>query len=579
MASLEDLLDKTLLFVAAKESGRDPMKSLRRAPGAPIAFAPPKAEISDDHENQPIWHWTHDPQSPAKIEAVRAFARGAGASGMFMPVCSRVEVENVTIKVKSDDDVVTLPLTPAYVLTKFFLDAASMGTRQTGWWRLPAKLDASMLVVFGYELQPASGVAPKPLDMAIVERLKERFFPDPDVPAGDPDAPETPRSDSSCKAPPAIVEVHHSLDVFLAPTWVIVAFGFTTCKERTDFEPGQVLGAGRMYPHVMVTCNQPAAEVQCKIHVVRSPTTHHGTDGMAHAEMKQELRAILFTDTNESRSIAPGWARGPIPLWSNFFDYYDLHHPVGREFCFVDPARTNPKPIIGAIQREQTLHLSGLYENVSTFMKESRQGEFDNLHIAPRMKYSKNGVEVDDIVMAPFCEHDCLHTHTRWGIPNPNVPVSNFGFTGRTPYGKKGAPLVPTNQTVYVSLTLPTSFLYRAVAGGPIRPGTFSVFNHHGSGYALAISETMGTWFKMTAAKGGVWGNAIVAREPYARIRPGFPLPVPPFLPIPDVSVEHVDPTESSAAFYCRLQMTGTILPDHFEPRLVVKDLGACRNG
>jgi hypothetical protein len=159
------------------------------------------------------------------------------------------------------------------------------------------------------------------------------------------------------------------------------------------------------------------------------------------------------------------------------------------------------------------------------------------------------------------------------------VPISNFGFTGRVPYEGKGAPLVPANQTVYVSLTSPTSFRYRAVAGGPIRPATFSVFNHHGSGYALAIRETMGTWFAMTMAKRGVWGNAIAAREPYFRIKPGFVLPVPPFLPLPEVSLEHVDPTESSAAFYCRLQMTGTILPDHFEPRLVVKDLDACRNG
>ena len=92
------------------------------------------------------------------------------------------------------------------------------------------------------------------------------------------------------------------------------------------------------------------------------------------------------------------------------------------------------------------------------------------------------------------------------------------------------------------------------------------------------LGTAMGTWFAMKIAKRGVWSNAIVAREPYVRIKPGF-IPVPPFLPIPELSLEHVDPTESSAAFYCRLQMTGTILPDHFEPRLVVKDLDACRNG
>jgi hypothetical protein len=579
MASLEDLLDKTLLFVAAKESGQDPMGSLRRAPSAPMAFAPPKAEINDDHQNQPVWHWKHDPQSPAKVDAVQAFARGAGPKGMLMPVCSRVEVESVTIKVKSDDDVVNLPLTPKYALTKFFLEAASMKERKIGWWRLAANLDHSMLVVSGYELQRASGVDPKPLDMGLIQKLGERFFPDPDVPSGDPDAPETPRSPSSISAPPAVVSVHQSVDVYMAPTWVIVAFGFTTCKERADFEPGRVLGAGRMYPHVMVACNHAATEVECKIHVVRPATTAHSAEhGMAHPEMNHELRAVMFADTNESQSIVPDFIPGPLPIWSNFFDYYDLHPPVGTEFKFVDPKRTNPLPIVGAIRREQALHVPGVYESTSTFTKKPLQGEFYNLHIAPRMKYSKKGIEIDDIAMAPFCEHDCLHTHTRWGIPNPSVPDSNWGFKGRIPFAEKGATLVPGNQTVYVSLSTPASFRYRAVAAGPIRPGTFSVFNHHGSGYALAIDDAFATWFTMTGAKAGIWGNAVAAREPYVRIKPGF-IPIPPFVPVPELTIEHVDPTESSAAFYYRLQMTGTILPDDFKPRIDIKDLSACRKG
>ena len=193
------------------------------------------------------------------------------------------------------------------------------------------------------------------------------------------------------------------------------------------------------------------------------------------------------------------------------------------------------------------------------------------------MKYSKNGVEFDDIAMAPFCEHDCLHTHTRWGIPDPKIPLSNKGFDGRAPHQIAGAPLVPANQTVFISLTTPSSCRYRAVARGPIRPGTFSVFNHHGSGYALAIDAKIVNWLTFGAAQSFVKAYAIAAREPYVRIKPGF-LPIPPFFPFPEVSVEHVDPTESSAAFYHRLQFSGTNDTDKFEPRIKIENLALCRS-
>ena len=570
MASLDDLLSKTMLFTAAKDAGIDP-KSLKLGAGAPIAFKPPyepPPAVDDiDPATQAVWHWKHDPGAPAKVEALTAFVRAAGPKGMPMPVCPRIEVESVTIKVRADDDTLELPLTSKYVLTKFFLNGGTIKGGGSGWWRLPANVDRSMLIVFGYELQRASGVAPKPIDPAVIESLGPHFFPDPDVPASDPDAAAAP---SSHIAPPAIVGIHQSVTAYVAPTWVIVTFGLTTCKERADFEPGEVLGAGRIYPHVMVTCNVAAAQVESKIHVVRPGTT------MVHdAEMKPNMGSILITDTNAERSIFPEFMTsfGVIPVWSNFFDYYDLNPPLGKEYCFVNPDKTGSRNVVGGIQREDSLHVPSLYEKSSTFVKLPRQGEFDNLHVAPRMKYAHRGLLIDDIVMAPFCEHDCLHTHMRWGKPGPTIPFSNLGFVGRQPLTQEGAPTVPANQEVFVSLTSPTSFRYRAVARGPVQPATFSVFFHHGSGYALAIASPA----KVFGAKGAVKAYAIASRDPYVRIKPGVVL-IPPFtLPIPDVDMEHADPTDSTAAFYQRLQFMGTNSPDDWKPRIRIINLDLCR--
>ena len=98
----------------------------------------------------------------------------------------------------------------------------------------------------------------------------------------------------------------------------------------------------------------------------------------------------------------------------------------------------------------------GIYESSSDFDKLAGQGAYDNLHLAPRMKFTSKvatGPTIPDIVMAPFCINDCFNTHTRWGTLNGGLPESNQGFSGRVPYQVSGAPLVPGNQTVWISLT------------------------------------------------------------------------------------------------------------------------------
>jgi len=215
----------------------------------------------------------------------------------------------------------------------------------------------------------------------------------------------------------------------------------------------------------------------------------------------------------------------------------------------------------------------GIYESSSDFDKLAGQGAYDNLHLAPRMKFTSKvatGPTIPDIVMAPFCIHDCFHTHTRWGTLNGGLPESNQGFSGRVPYQVSGAPLVPGNQTVWISLTKTgstTGFEYRGSQAGTILPGTWSVINHHGSAYALEVTGTTLVSIARTFVGSLVQGF----HEPYTS---------------PDLAsdagdwdIDDVDPTVSWAAFYQRLQYTGDAATNTWQPRIKILDLAKCRNG
>lgn len=153
-------------------------------------------------------------------------------------------------------------------------------------------------------------------------------------------------------------------------------------------------------------------------------------------------------------------------------------------------------------------------------VKWARQGEFDSIHIAPRMKahlllgkpelsVPAYGDTLSEIRMAPFCEHDCMHTHWRWGaswnhermqrLLKNNTPISGFGSTDSdakfsgvgVPYTEIGAPLVPRNQEVKVSFESGHVFNYTATIAKDIAPGVWQAVYHHGSGYAVSIVEKM----------------------------------------------------------------------------------------
>jgi hypothetical protein len=600
MPTLKDLLGKTMLFTAAKAAGVDPW-STKVGKDDPVNCPAPSFNASTDPQLQAIWQWVHDPSAPAKITGLTAEVhplRGdgspvPGSSPMTMAVCDRIEALKVSVTLNKGDAAVDLPLTKDFVVAKCFLQSGSVqasGSSATapGWWRLQSQVDASILVVFAYELVPGEFTStPKAVPLSTLE---EATFPAPAVGKDDPDFIEVPtgpdagvnsnvpQSISGTAGAPQTLE--NTVTVVPMATWIIVCFSVTTCKLRPDFEPGGVLGAGRVYPHVMVNSTRGLAAVETTLAVDRPAKS-----AMKHdPEMMDDIKPLFVTDTNEEHDLFNVLSLSAIPpalpLWSNFFDYWDTDPPQGTEFEMVAPSRSSKRTVSGAIQRERNpLPLrsfgAGIYESSSDFKKFPSQGAYDNLHIAPRMQFVSNrgNPTISPIAMAPFCIHDCFHTHVRWGNPGgafPGMPISTKGFRGRIPYQDEAAVLVPASQQVFIKLTSSGSavgFEYRAIQTGSILPSTWTVFYHHGSAYALEVSSPG----LVSAARFAVGEVALSMDEPFTKLSVVGRSANKVFV--------DVDPLTSWAAFYQRLHFTGDNKSNTWLPRVKINDLAKCRNG
>jgi hypothetical protein len=559
MPSLKALLQKTMIFTAAAPTD---LYAKKMGSMAMITPTPPTATTSGPPEDRAVWNWKHEPLSPAKITNLTAIVRAM--NNMTMTVCESIEVERVAITVNHapNGKSFEVPLTEDFVVAKFQLDQGHIPDSTTGWWRIVANVDWSLMVVFAYEIGNWLTDQPTINRVPLSSLESDTSFPNSDVPSDDPDyidpASTTPPGSGT---PGEAKTVETTVTAVPPPIRVVVVFGFTTCKERGDFEPGHVLGAGRFYPHVMITATRSLAACETTIHLKRPATA------MTEMEMDGKMGQVLATDTN-----TPG---GPVPIWSNVFDYV-VTDPVGQIgtigagdkdgsgsnwMTVVDPSK-GARPINGKIRRETITHIPH-FVDTANFTKLASQGEFDNLHVAPGMKFTmKNGTVLQPIKMAPFCVHDCMHTHFRWGNFTPfSLPKSNLGFTGRQPYTGTGSPLVPQDHTVLLGLTSAFSFRYlgrRAQSPNRIMPqSTWTVFNHHGSGYALGIASDI-LW------NGARFGAFEYVTHKFERFGWWVPNSI-------DV-ITDVDPAASIAAFYFRLRFTGSDSAGWVE-RLQILDL------
>jgi hypothetical protein len=465
---------------------------------------PPKPDGLAPYDWVPIWNYEAPQFTGNSVRISNLTCRVSDMGYCTMGVCDSIEWGPVSFSSKSLGQNIDLPLTEDYHIRSHFLSEGIVpGSDQ--YWRLRADIDQSFEWAFGYEF-PASGMSMKPRPLS-GESLRP-FANNANLSVTDEG------SDIACTLRQPIVRL-------------LVVVTLVCCREAYNFDPGQVLGAGRFYPMLMVLSNLNVDSVTGTVNLKRPSRTKMIMEpGASHShddeEMTSELGTVLFADRNTNP-----WF--PSPVWDDIFDYYDLHPELGTSYVMVHRREEMPKREI-ADAPVTWKHLaqppgSGLarlaIENRSV-KKEAGQGEFDNIHVAPKMILRKENVSLgllgfgdvnrlrglDDITMAPFCIHDCLHLHTRWGRELKDL--ATFGWKDEdTPNAEAGAPLVPPNQKITVMLTSPSSYRYTADAS-PVKSGKWQIMLHHGAAYALSTGVKAGlaritNSGGLSAITGGKW--------------------------------------------------------------------------
>lgn len=635
LENLSDLLERTMMFTAARGSTGGKPQRLERAVTFKVDKPAPSSEATSVEQilTNRIWHWEYDHDHPNEIRNVQIVSRGMSKQpySMSNTVFERVLFEDVEVVLEKDKKPIVLPIAKDYVLETYFLKEGRIAKGKDELWPLEANTDASILVALGYEVTPKGTVKPPPPKVVKDARTIE-------VSLGK--ANEAKQTKNTVRPP--------------SPRYFIVCVSLTCCKERPDWEPGEVLGAARIYPHVMVMANHTVQEISAPVVLERPEMTIYtpmesdqpseticgsvaldqtrtieAPEPPEDSMMNNMIGAAYFTDTNEHhgppRTVPVPMVQGmlptlppvpivvpqkvgppPLPLWNIFFDYYDLKpftryenrspeqgDPKGLragECCFVD-ARKGERMTEPVVQRQQLTPITlsdrygmdifdkdeqnqwkdffarNFYGEPERIKKVARQGEFDNVHLAPTMsttfvlkemkieigslirslrkiftlddlkkktpddlkktideakktiEISEEKKQIKDIVMAPFCVHDCLHMHVRWGtlggdFGTNEIPASNRGFSGERPYQKVGACMVPENQSVFIKLLSAHAYRYRGVAHGPIKPNQMQVFFHHGASQSCDIWPGMSP--KIWLAQSSIdWGLAEALDEPY----------------------------------------------------------------
>ncbi len=393
--------------------------------------------------------------------------------------------------------------------------------------------------------------------------------------------------------------------------FVLVCISLACFSEAADFEPGGLIGMGRIIPHLMIMSNkrldvslgadQHELSLQAEVTVRCPPQAgYYGlfmTGGvpriMNHPDMAPGIAPLLVTDTNVFRG-SDGFQLVQLPYWDIIFDYtmtplsgaWPGTLPTGASTDVVvrglgprqltnawsrpDHSRYGNNPIIAGTSGTLLAAFPGAAPPANNFLqmgrskpsarlarmlpfgnpvkadfqpplrvtvqKVERQGSFDSVHMAPRMVANQLLADpfygsdpkwrgtMELIPMAPFCDHDCFHTHWRWGsfFSDPRAAaavtnkrqVSGFAASGDPrfagigePYKTTiGSPMIPLNQTL--SIIFPKfSHLKYAVDVHPAAPGVWQHVYHHGSAYALGYTATA------TAIMVGIQGLAAGSQE------------------------------------------------------------------
>ncbi len=506
MSSLDSLLAETMLFAGARGAQLEPVPMsndgvFTSPKPRPQAMADVEAhERAETALHNYVWRWKWDPAKPATIRDVTIRTRGMEMDyGMESTVYEQVSFEGVTIE-REGGDVLELPLDADHCIGAWWTRTGELSGSYSHLWRLPAKLDASIVVAFGYQLD--GGV--KPLLRAEIDEYGEDLMPS-----------------SGKRAPSLVAGKSESWDVCIGPSRYIVAVELVLCRERPDFVPGKLVGFCRIHPHAFVWSNEDLEHAEVAIRLERPAL------GMAcDPAMERTIGALVVTDTNDSHS-ASAWAGLPIPYTDNLYDYYETNpvatfggrapkasdHPLQRpgELTLADARHRAERTHTNAVTRR-----TPLVRNNRSVRKTARQGQFDNVHLAARMTatFEHRGEPHTEagIVMINQCLHDCVHMHVRWSEFLEDEMLRGWGPAG--PFTVPGAPAVPYNQTVFMSLPNRHTLVYRAAAQS-VRAGALQVFCHHGAAYAVDAWPDGLAFLKIAGLHTAVAAEATLHDEPF----------------------------------------------------------------
>ena len=466
-------------------------------PADPTRIKRVTCRVSDDNYNEYLvleeLEWGHAPQDDPAA---------------FRPsVCVALDAQTV----------IDLPFIEAARLMTFTTKDGQNPEDSHPLWPLEARHDPSILHVFAYDITLGAGkVVPlkdpdhpdAPKIRKLVQRLEEINKADPadDRKAEDFLFEDDLWSDDHAAGTPSGA-VPENVELTFRPIRVLVATSLTVCRERDDYQPGRPAGVGRIYPHVMVVASADLPRIDAGVRLKRpSRTTLLDAEKCGCGEMLPEIGSLLVTDANSSAMMLQDAHVAPPPIWANLFNYYvadAFQDPTlnGKLIPVVSPLKTGVRDTVGLVERScRDFPVSE--DNEARLKKLPRQGYFDNIHLAPRMRvndhidWAKVGTvtvpfnavadwKMDSIVMAPFCAHDCFHVHWRW-TDHANTDRSTHGWGSKSPYKIAGATMVPANQRVGLHLLSEHAFSYLAQAR-EAHHDEWQPFFHHGAGYALSV--------------------------------------------------------------------------------------------
>lgn len=529
MPTLDDLLQQSMLFTALRERHMPPVPvstAFRSAKPLPQTAADLGGELDEETIRlNPIWQFSWDPEQPGTFTRITVLSRGMGMDyGMPATVYAKLEFREVKVR-REDGTVVDLYLDPEHMIGAWRGSVgeivpkpiSSLFRKEVDLWPLPALIDSSMLVAFGYRLDAPT---PSPLTRADCDELGDALIPAPDAPT------------------PGVAFIagkNSRARVCVGEARYIVLVELVLCKEYNDFVPEGLMGFARIHPHALVWSNENLDRVEATIVMARPK------DAMAHSEAMHGVhKALVVADTNQNHQVAQSV---PIPYADGIYDYMETEparkfegrkpstfdHPLQRdgEITLADSRFKRRRILEGAVQLRRSIVIS----NDTDVVKEPRQGQFDNVHIAPRMRLvmsMPSGEDVlvdDDISMVFVCMHDCCHMHVRWSSLFSDKIIA--GWKDGRPNAEPGAPAVPEDQTVFASFPNEHTLRYRAVAEGSataspargakqrtvVKAGSLTVFCHHGAGYA--IDEWPGQKTKIAMMRGVLEFQANQFDEPY----------------------------------------------------------------